>query len=102
MHIIRFYSIRQTRQTCFEACILYQSKVIAKKLLVTYDDVTRPPLLIAEVSGAPVNLTRAPLGYSAERTPLGGVDSAPLSIFRTEGRRETGKAANERAQQGRS
>ena len=56
MHIIRFVSIRQTRQTCFEACIVSQSKVIARKLLVTYDDVTRPPLLIAEVSGAPVNL----------------------------------------------
>ena len=48
--------IRQTHQTCFEACILSQSKVIAMELLVTYDDVTRPPLLIAEVSGAPVNL----------------------------------------------
>ena len=56
MHIIRFVAIRQTQQTCFEACILSQSKVIARKLLVTYDDVTRPPLLIAEVSGAPVNL----------------------------------------------
>ena len=50
----------KTRQTCFEACILSQSKDIARELLVTYDDVTRPPLLIAEVSGAPVNLN----GYS--------------------------------------
>ena len=30
--------------------------------MVTYDDVTRPPLLIAEVSGAPVNLTLAVTG----------------------------------------
>ena len=57
MHIIRFVSIRQTHHTCFEASILFQSKVIPRKLLLTYDDVTRPPLLIAEVSGAPVNLT---------------------------------------------
>ena len=55
MHISRFVSIIQTHQTCVEAYISYQSKVIARKLLVTYDDVTRPPLLIAEVSGAPVN-----------------------------------------------
>ena len=48
---------KKTRQTCFEACILPQWKVIARKLLVTYDDVTRPPLLIAEVSGAPVNFS---------------------------------------------
>ena len=54
MHNSRFVSIRQTHQTCFEACISSQSKVIARTLLVTYDDVTRPPLLIAEVSGAPV------------------------------------------------
>ena len=47
---------RQTRQICFEACISSQSQVIARKLLVIYYDVTRPPLLIAEVSGAPVNL----------------------------------------------
>ena len=53
LYIFRFVSLRQT---CFEACISSQSKVIAMKLLVTYDDVTRPPLLIAEVSGAPVNL----------------------------------------------
>ena len=58
MPIIWFVSISQTHQTCFEACILSQSKVIARKLMVTYDDVTRPPLLIAEVSGAPVNLRR--------------------------------------------
>ena len=56
MHISRFVLIRQTHQTYFEACILSQSKVIARKLLVTYDDVTRPPMLIAEVIGAPVNL----------------------------------------------
>ena len=56
MHISRFVPIRQTHQTCFEACISSQSKVIARKLLVTYDDVTRPPRPIAEVSGAPVNL----------------------------------------------
>ena len=56
LHIIRFVSIRQTYQNCFEACILSQSKVIARKLSVTYADVTRPPLLIADVSGAPVNL----------------------------------------------
>ena len=36
---------------------MYQLKVIAIKLLVTYDDVTRPPMLIAEVIGAPVNLS---------------------------------------------
>ena len=42
---------KTTCQTCFEACISSQSRVIAKKLLVTYDDATRPPLLIAEVSG---------------------------------------------------
>ena len=41
---------------CFEACILSQSKCIARKLLVTYDDVTRPSLLIAEVISAPVHL----------------------------------------------
>ena len=56
MHIIRFVSKRQARQTCFEACILSETKVIAWKLLVTYDDVTQPPLVIAEVGGAPVNL----------------------------------------------
>ena len=56
MHIIRFVGIRQTHQTCFAACISSQSKFIARQLLVTYDDVTRPPLLIAEVSGALVNL----------------------------------------------
>ena len=39
----------------FEAYILSQSNVLTRKLLVTYDDVTRPPLLIAEVSGAHVN-----------------------------------------------
>ena len=50
LHIIRLVSIRQTQQTCFEACILSQSKIIARKLLVTYDDVTRPPLLVAEVT----------------------------------------------------
>ena len=56
MHIILLVSIRQTRVNCFEACILSQSKVIVRKLLVTYADVARPPLLIAEVIGAPVNL----------------------------------------------
>ena len=56
-HFIRCVSIRKTQQTYFEASISPQSKVIARKLLVTYDDVTRPPLLIAEVSGAPVNLS---------------------------------------------
>ena len=30
--------------------------------MVTYDDVTRPLLLIAEVSGAPANLTLAGTG----------------------------------------
>ena len=36
-------SIRQTHQTCFEAHILSQSKVVARKRLVIYEDVTRPP-----------------------------------------------------------
>ena len=35
---------------------LSQSKAIAKKLLVTSDDVTRPPMLIAHVIGTPVDL----------------------------------------------
>ena len=56
LHIIRFLSIRQTHQTSFEACILSQSKVIVRKLLVTYGDVTRRPMLVAEVIGAPVRL----------------------------------------------
>ena len=63
MYIIRFVSIRQTHQTSFEACISSQSKIIARKLLATYDDVTRPPLLIVEVSGALVNLTLALAGH---------------------------------------
>ena len=75
MHIIRFVLIRPTHKTCFEVCILSQSKVIARKLLVTNDDVTRPPLLIAEVSGAPVNLN----GYSTlclrVLTAWGGFDA---------------------------
>ena len=46
-------------------------------------------------------LTRAPLGYSAIRALLGGgADSAPLSNFRTDGRRKTGKTAIESSQQG--
>ena len=53
-HLIRLD--KTNHQTCFEASILSQSKVFARKLLVTYDDVTRPPMLIAEVIGAPVNL----------------------------------------------
>ena len=38
-------------------------------------------------------LARAPLGYSAERAPLGGggADSVPLSNSRTDGRKKTGK-----------
>ena len=56
LHIIRFVAIRHTHETCFEACILSQLKVIARILLVTHDDVTQPPLLIAEVIGAPVDL----------------------------------------------
>ena len=44
-------------------------------------------------------LTHAPLGYSAERAPLGGADSAPLSNSRTDGRRKRGKTANESSQQ---
>ena len=56
LQIIRFVWIRQTHQTCFDACILSQSKVIVRKLLVTYNDVKRPQMLIAEVIGALVNL----------------------------------------------
>ena len=54
-----YHSIRLDKTSpsnFFEACILSQSKDIARKLLVAYDDVTRPPLLIAEVNDAPVNL----------------------------------------------
>ena len=42
-------------------------------------------------------LTRAPLGYSAERAPLGGggADSAPLPNSRTNRRSEAGEAAIE-------
>ena len=50
-------------------------------------------------SGFDLTLTRAPLGYSAERAPLGGADSAPLPNSRTDGRRKTGKTANESSQQ---
>ena len=56
MYIIRFATIRQTHQTYFEASISSQSKVITRKLLLTIDYVTQHPLLIEEVSGAPVNL----------------------------------------------
>ena len=45
-------------------------------------------------------LTRAPLGYSAERAPLGGGQILPpLPNSRTDGRRKTGKTANESSQQ---
>ena len=37
------------------SCLMSQSKVIARELMVTHDDVTRPSLLIAEVIGVPVN-----------------------------------------------
>ena len=40
-------------------------------------------------------LTCAPLGYSAERAPLGGGGFRPLPNSRTRGRSEVGKAANE-------
>ena len=45
-------------------------------------------------------LTLAPLGYSTERAPLGGgADSDPLlSNSGTDGRRKTGKTANESSQ----
>ena len=33
----------------------FVSNVFARKLLVIYDDVTRPPLLVAKAIGAPVN-----------------------------------------------
>ena len=36
-------------------------------------------------------LTRVPLGYSAERAPLWGGNSAPLSNSRMDGRRKTKK-----------
>ena len=42
----------------------------------------------------------AQLGYSAERAPLGGGQILlPLSNSRTDGRRRTGKTANESSQQ---
>ena len=45
-------------------------------------------------------LTRAPLGYSAERAPLGGGQILPpLPNSRTDGRRKTGKTASESSQQ---
>ena len=49
-----------------------------------------------------VFLTRAPLGYSAERAPLGGQILPPLPNSRTDGRRKTGKTANESSQQDKS
>ena len=42
-----------------------------------------------------VYLTLAPLGYSAERAPLGGAYSAPLPNSRTNRRSEAGEAAIE-------
>ena len=45
-------------------------------------------------------LTRAPLGYSAERAPLGGGQILPpLPNSRTDDRRKTGKTANKSSQQ---
>ena len=40
-------------------------------------------------------LTRAPLGYLAERAPLGAAYSAPLPNSRTNRRSEAGEAAIE-------
>ena len=51
---IRLY--KKNPANFFEACILSQSKFISRKLLVTYDDVARPTMFIAEVIGAAVNL----------------------------------------------
>ena len=42
-------------------------------------------------------LTRAPLGYPAERAPLGGVILTPPVISRTKDRRGTREAAIERS-----
>ena len=49
-----FVSIRQTRQTCFEACISSQSKVIARTLLATFcsaDDVRRSDVVASCLGG---------------------------------------------------
>ena len=52
---------------------------------------------ITYLSSLLLKLTRAPLGYSAERAPLGGggADSAPLPNSRTNRRSEAGEAAIE-------
>ena len=42
---------------------------------MTYDDVTRPPLLIAEVSGAPVNLMDSQHYVLHVLTAWGGFDA---------------------------
>ena len=55
-------------------------------------------LLVAEsVAEYVANLTRAPLGYSAERAPLGGGGQIlpPLPNSRTNRRSEAGEAAIE-------
>ena len=51
---IRLDKINPTK--LFWSLYLVLIKSYYEKLLVTYDDVTRPSMLIAEFSGAPVNL----------------------------------------------
>ena len=54
VHIRRFVLTGQTHQTCLGAC--RQIKSYCEKIVGDLDDVTRPPLLIAEAIGAFVNL----------------------------------------------
>ena len=51
LHTSRFVWMRQTHCTWFEARRLSQSKVIAQKLLVTFDDLIWPETHVAEVTG---------------------------------------------------
>ena len=65
LYISQFVSTRQTHCTYVQACILHQSKVIAQKLLATFDDVTWLTMLIAEVAGVSVDLE-----LDVQQTPI--------------------------------